>query len=201
MRTYSVLYSALFYFFFGADFSAATAFFFGFVFLVSNPNFLNSFSTSACEAPSLMLSFSARGSRWLMLQFFLRVSPSTRTFVLSTTSTTTHFFPASRPAVLMHNRPVSITIVSLVLCLCFRLFSTLCNHHAACACTTENSTERSFRSSLCFAVLMHLVRSSANNGFQHLSTDSPMSLLGFLFLKLIYNPSTRGSSGDSAQGS
>src|SRR3989344_5353991 len=148
-----------------------------------------------------MLSFSASGSRWLMLQFFLRVSPSTRTLVLSTTSTTTHFFPASRPAVLMHNRPVSITIVSLVLCLCFRLFSALCDHHPTHACTAENTAKGAFGSSLCFAMLLHDIRSSTNNPFQYLSTDSTMGLLGFLFLKLVYNPSARGSPSDPAQGS
>src|SRR3989344_2708934 len=89
--------------FFGRSFAC-----FGFFSFIFMPIFLNSSTTSSWEAFFLMSIFVLVGSMCFTLTFFLLVSPSISTKESSIMPVTTHFFPASLPAIFMQTLPVSI---------------------------------------------------------------------------------------------
>src|SRR4030042_1905037 len=84
----------------------------GLAMISSLPAFFNASSTSSSEAPRLMLMFSCEGSTCIMFARRLRTpvtffGPVIKTKLLSTTSTTTHLMPDSRPDIFTHNLPTS----------------------------------------------------------------------------------------------
>src|SRR3989344_4073058 len=85
---------------------------FGFVSRAVMPSFFSASETAWWLAPFSISMMRSMGSRWRMLHFLLRVSPSTRTKFLSRISTTAHLFPASLPAIFTHTLPMSIMVVS-----------------------------------------------------------------------------------------
>lgn len=89
--------------------------FIGWAIVSSLPADLRASVTSSSVAPRLISMVSCRGSMWFM--FALRLltpvtflGPVISTKFLSVTSTTTHFFPASRPRIFMHILPTSAAV-------------------------------------------------------------------------------------------